>query len=316
LDDIEFLPLGADSRAACYAGHGKDGKYFIKVKQSIENLASLRVPSFLRSAGVSNVLAPLTSNNDRLWEQAGKYGLIVYPYVAGETGKIGGMLPGHWEQFGQAVGRIHLTLVSDELRQIVSRETFEPVGLKLFGELERFAAAQPLDELSCDLRDFWKANAAVIKSVASHAALLGRQLATEKLEHVICHADMHTNNVIVDTTGSIWIVDWDETVIAPKERDLMFVVDGGISRGLVSEHAEQAFFRGYPRGNLHRAALAYYKCAWAINDIAEYASQVWLRDELPAAVREEALERFKSLFASDSIVLLALDLVVSSASNG
>jgi Ser/Thr protein kinase RdoA (MazF antagonist) len=56
---------------------------------------------------------------------------------------------------------------------------------------------------------------------------------------VLCHADLHTWNVLVDSVGDLWIADWDEAVLAPRERDLMFVV-GGIGHGLVTPAATAA----------------------------------------------------------------------------
>jgi spectinomycin phosphotransferase len=43
---------------------------------------------------------------------------------------------------------------------------------------------------------------------------------------VLCHADLHTWNVLVDGDGRLWLVDWDEAILAPRERDLMFLVGG------------------------------------------------------------------------------------------
>ena len=53
---------------------------------------------------------------------------------------------------------------------------------------------------------------------------LGALLAADPPAFVLCHADIHTANIILNPRGEIRIVDWDETVIAPKERDLMFFV--------------------------------------------------------------------------------------------
>ena len=72
---------------------------------------------------------------------------------------------------------------------------------------------------------------------------LGRELAGEPFPLVLCHADLHTWNVLVDAGGRLWIADWDEAVLAPRERDLFFVV-GGIDPGLVRPSDTAAFFEG------------------------------------------------------------------------
>ena len=49
---------------------------------------------------------------------------------------------------------------------------------------------------------------------------------------------------MIDGDGELWLIDWDEVIRAPKERDLMFVV-GGISTSLIQPHETEWFFEGY-----------------------------------------------------------------------
>ena len=46
------------------------------------------------------------------------------------------------------------------------------------------------------------------------------------LEFALCHADIHTANILITPEQDMVIVDWDDTLLAPKERDLMFVLGG------------------------------------------------------------------------------------------
>ncbi len=67
-----------------------------------------------------------------------------------------------------------------------------------------------------------------------------------------CHADIHTANLLVDPQGGLHIVDWDQPILAPQERDLMFVVGG-------HSPEEAAFFQGYGEVAIDPLALAYYR---------------------------------------------------------
>ena len=86
---------------------------------------------------------------------------------------------------------------------------------------------------------------------------------------VLCHADLHTWNVMIDGDGELWLIDWDEVIRAPKERDLMFVV-GGISTSLIQPHETEWFFEGYGETTVDPLALSYYRHAWAVQDIGSY----------------------------------------------
>ncbi len=44
---------------------------------------------------------------------------------------------------------------------------------------------------------------------------------------VICHGDLHPLNVLIDTNGASWLLDWTTATIAPKEMDI------GLTTGLL-----------------------------------------------------------------------------------
>jgi spectinomycin phosphotransferase len=100
-------------------------------------------------------------------------------------------------------------------------------------------------------------------------------------------------------------VDWDETILAPRERDLMFVI-GGISSRLVEPREEALFFQGYGAITVNPLALAYYRYAWAISDISEYGAQVCFRPDFGSVTRQAGLDGFISLFQPGEIVALAV----------
>ena len=149
----------------------------------------------------------------------------------------------------------------------------------------------------------WRARQDVIAPV-ERADRLGEQLAGCSFPQVLCHADLHTWNVLVDPDEQLWIVDWDEVVLAPRERDLMFVV-GGIGHDLVRPADTESFFQGYGQASVDPRLLAYYRCAWAVQDIAAYGEQVLLAPGESEESRRAALEGFLDLFAPGNIVDLA-----------
>ena len=42
---------------------------------------------------------------------------------------------------------------------------------------------------------------------------------------VVTHGEPHGSNVILGAAGDRWLVDWDTTLIGPRERDLWMVLD-------------------------------------------------------------------------------------------
>jgi len=116
---------------------------------------------------------------------------------------------------------------------------------------------------------------------------------------------MHTGNLIVDADGQVWIIDWDEVVLAPKERDLMFSVGGGISVELVDPNATARFLEGYGDVEIDSQALGYYRHAWAVQDVGGYAWRVLLDQSATEAQRHDAADILVGLFRPGEIVDLA-----------
>ena len=85
----------------------------------------------------------------------------------------------------------------------------------------------------------------------------------------------------------------------------MFVVGGGIGHGLVGPSEEASFLDGYGQVTADPALLAYYRCAWAVQDIAAYGDQALLSPAAGEAARRAAVEGFEDLFAPGNIVDLA-----------
>ena len=203
------------------------------------------------------------------------------------------------------MAEVHATPPAPALLRLVGRESFRPSRRELLPELESaVAAADPADPVARRMAASWQARRDVIEALAERSDRLGRELAGSPALRVLCHADLHTWNVLVDSGGDLWIADWDEAVLAPRERDLMFVV-GGIGHGLISPATTASFLEGYGEVTVDPALLAYYRCAWAVQDIAAYGEQALLSPAAGDANRRAAVEGFEQLFAPGNIVDLA-----------
>ena len=304
--DLAFLPLGHDSSAWVYrVVTPGDRAYFLKVRARVSNEAGLLVPRHLHDRGIARVVAPLPATTGALWAEADGHALILYPFVAGVTGMEHGMTDRQWIDYGALLRQVHATAITPELARVLPRETFTPAGGDTVRQLDaRVAALSVANPEERALAALWQARRAEIQTLLARADDLGRRLARTAPDLVLCHADIHTANVLLDAGGQVWIVDWDETVLAPRERDLMFVV-GGISRRLVGPRQEALFFQGYGATAVDPLALAYYRYAWAVSDIGAYGAEVFFRPDFGPVTRRAAVEAFGSLFADGAIVALA-----------
>jgi len=89
-------------------------------------------------------------------------------------------------------------------------------------------------------------------------------------------------------------VDWDNPILATKERDLMFI-GGGIDNIWKSEREETVFYEGYGKTEINGTALTYYRYERVIEDLAVIGEQLLLTDE-GGADRERSYGWFTSNF--------------------
>lgn len=105
------------------------------------------------------------------------------------------------------------------LRELVRRETFAPDVRATAGHWLRVADAFAQDPLSCRLAASLKAHQGQIEELIRRVGDLAGVLVAEPPELVLCHSDIHAANLLVDDrSGELYIVDWDDPILAPKER--------------------------------------------------------------------------------------------------
>jgi len=303
---LVFLPVGNDAASWAYRVEVAGGpSWFLKVRAGAGAMPGAAVPAYLHRHGVPLVLAPLPTGSGAPFVVVDRFALALYPLLDAAPGAEVGLSPAQWRELGAAVRQAHALPTTPELAALAGRETFRPSRRELLPALEAAVArAEAADPVAGALAGFWNARRDLIDALVGRADRLGRQLAPQGLRQVLCHGDLHAWNVLVDSDNHLWIVDWDEAVLAPRERDLMFVV-GGIGHGLVRPHDTERFLQGYGETGIDPRLLAYYRTAWAVQDIAAYGEEVLLTPALGQGTRRAALEGLMDLFEPGNIVDLA-----------
>ena len=148
-----------------------------------------------------------------------------------------------------------------------------------------------------------------MSTLLEQADSLGRELRTRHTPGVVCHGDPHLGNVLIGGDDRVWLIDWDDAVLAPRERDLMFVIGGVLAFAPVSPEEQSWFFDGYGAADLDPARLAYYRCTRALEDLAYPAAQVVDVHRCTEAERADALSIVRGVLSPTGLVSLALSSV-------
>jgi spectinomycin phosphotransferase len=304
---VEFLPLGLDSSAWAYRVEAEDDTYFLKLRKEIPNPAGMLIPRFLREQGIEQAMAPLSTKNGETWATMDSFYFILYPFITGERVMEVGMSDAHWAEFGSVLKRLHTTKLAPELVSQIRHETFIPKQLEFAKGLQAQVKTHIFDDpFQKELAAFWLENYGTIANILERMEVLAKRMRETNLEFVLCHADIHTGNVLLTEDDKIFIVDWDETVLAPKERDLLFVI-GSIFNDTSEGRWEQQFFQGYGETEVDALALAYYRYDWCVEDIGSFAEDVFGRENTGEATKANSIWWFKSLFTEGNSVETALN---------
>ncbi len=296
-----YLPIGYDLDAADYEAVAARGeRYFLKVRFGPVSEPGVEVARALVDGGIDRVLAPLRTRSGGLWwplEGYAGYTIVLYPFIEGENAKVTGLTEGQWREFGETLRAVHDSGLGERFRDRVSEEDFALPSAALVREMLALTTDTAFESrAAARFAAFWREQAARIDGMLARAEGLGAQLQDEVFELVLCHADIHAANIMAGDDGGICLIDWDGPKIAPRERDLLFVIGSRIAR-TVEPREEAWFFAGYGPVGIDPDALVYYRYERIIEDLGEIGKRVFLDSTMSEGVRAAAADRTLGLFS-------------------
>jgi spectinomycin phosphotransferase len=303
---VGFLPLGADRDTAVYRLVADDKTtYFLKLRRGDFDEISVALPKFLSDVGILQIIAPLAAKTGQLWANLDAFKTILYPFVEGCDGYEIALSDRQWVDFGTALKRIHTAVMPPGFIRRIRKETFSPQWREIVKTfLRRVEDGVFYDPAAVKLAGFLKVKHTEILDLVGRAERLAQALQVGPQEFVVCHSDIHAGNILIGTNGAVYIVDWDNPILAPKERDLMFIGGGQGFAGHTPQEEETLFYRGYGQTQVAPIALAYYRYERIIEDIAVFCEQILLTND-GGKDREQSLQYLKSNFLPNNTIDIA-----------
>lgn len=305
IDVVRLTPLtlGADPNALTYKGLGSKGLvYFIKLKtQGHDDLAATLV-SLLYDAGIKQVIPPIKTKDQKSAQALDRGTLIVYPFVEGENGFQRPLTNEQWIALGKTMHAVHQFKLPKSLQ--LKAIAYSPKWQDRVRALYPYMASPPQkDPIACKLFTFMQAHESTIHRLVDRAEFLAQKVQKQAHAAVLCHSDLHGGNVLIDQNGQLFIVDWDEPVMAPKERDLMFI-GGGVANVWNQPHESAHFYEGYGEVEIDRMLLAYYRHERIVEDIAIYGHAL-LSTTVESTEKATMCQHFIDMFEPQGVIDVA-----------
>ncbi len=266
---LEYVPVGFGGH------HWRAGDAFVTVDDLEAGFAAgfaaldraYRTAGALRDAGLEFVLAAIPDDTGVPIRRLGeRYAVSVTPFVEGTSSSFGNYeTKDERRRTAELVGRVHAAtgvlppgLPRRDDLDIPARSTLEEALASLsrpwltgpFAEPARTLLAHRADELR--------------RTLQAHDERADR-LRRRSGPWVVTHGEPHRANLVVDTTGSPHLVDWDTNLLAPRERDLWQVLDDELTgweeySAIVGDVA------------LDAEAIEHYRRGWDLADIAAFVA--------------------------------------------
>ncbi len=306
VEKVSFLPIGADLNTAVYRAVADNNvHYFVKLRRGNFDKAVAAVPKFLSSRGIKQVIPSLTTRMGQLWANLDHFTVMLYPYVEGHNGFEAKLSEQQWAEFGVALKSFHAADVPPEMTNGIHHERFSSRWRKVVkSHLARIDDEVFDESVAVEMAAFLKSKRNETIEIVNRTERLGQALQAQPPEFILCHGDIHLWNLLIEVTGALYMVDWDTLIVAPKERDLMFIGGGLGDSGYTPQKEESLFYQGYGQTQIDPIAIAYYRYERIIEDIAVYCEQIFLSNK-GGKDRKQSVAELKSNYLPNGTIEVA-----------
>jgi len=200
----------------------KKGNVFCKVvdkKLFIPGLiASLPALYNIHELGFKRINHPILTSSQKLYLMHGDTLIVLFNYIdATQSYTYDDFV------FGEVLAKIHD--LTDRLTVSVSKESFEFKHKGVFeNEMTNIVNSNDKDEVVVDLKSLLSKKQNEILKFFDNFLRIAEKCRKQKWHMVITHGDA-PGNILVKSPKDFYIIDWDDILLAPAERDLWFLAE-------------------------------------------------------------------------------------------
>ncbi len=260
-------------------------------------IASLPVLQNIHVLGYTKINYPIATQSGDLYVLYDKILIVLFNYIdAKQSYEFDNY------QLGKLLAEVHQ--LTPQITARVPQEDFSFKHKESFADkLQEIITSHSKDALQTRLRVLLRNHREYILGCYANFIKLGEFCKNQDYDMKITHGDA-PGNILVKDSQTLYLVDWDDILLAPAERDVWFL------------RKNRSFMKGYtsifPHFSISQNLVDYYIYSRYFNDLVEYWAEIiglFDRDH-----REENFNSMKQeLFQDDGWLYPAVkDLSVSS----
>jgi len=304
---LTLIPLGADVDALVYKAQANNqSSYFVKLKRGYNHDIGTIIQQLLHDAGIQQIISPIKTIHGQSTLHIDHFTLMVYPFIKGQDGFSLNLSNDQWITLGKALKKIHNFHLPTSIKDQIKQESYSPKWRETVRSIYIHIDTQQIvtDETALKLLTFMQEHRKTILHLVHRAEQLEQIIQKQSSQLVLCHSDIHGGNVLLADDGAMYVVDWYQPIMAPKERDLMFI-GGGVGNIWNNLHEEELFYTGYGKTKINMPILAYYRYERIVEDIAIYSQNILMTTD-GCSDRAQMYQHFIDMFKPKGVVDIAL----------
>jgi len=208
---------------------------------------------------LDNIINPVETIDKKICEKKLFYTITLFPFINGISGWNVQLTKEQFFEFGQFMNKLHSSIIPNEYLKVIPNETYSQIFTKnvknILLDIKYEKGNGPI------INDFYnelKANKNVIMEMINFLECNLSKIFSKKHNICLCHGDIHAGNLLLEN-NKFYVVDWDTIILAPKEKDLMFI-GGGIGNKWNTEEEVKYFYKGYGEEiDIDEELIKYYK---------------------------------------------------------
>lgn len=306
--NIEQLNIGFDGNTMVYKLFSFDGKtYFLKIRSKVFCESSLNIPFWIsNNYGVKNLINPIETIDKKLYVKKSSQYFILLPYINGKSGWNKKLTKEQFIDFGKFMKTLHSIKCPEEYLNSMQIEKYnQKYGEMVKRYLSNLNGQIYSDAIILEFFNILEINKNAITELINYLNMAVNDISNDERTLCLCHGDIHAGNVIIEK-NNFYIVDWDTIIMAPKEKDLMFI-GGGIGGKWNTKEEILHFYKGYGEEiMIDNKLIKYYRCERIIQDIYEFYQEI-IGKKYDVEKRKLCLKHFKNQFEPKNVVEIGLN---------
>jgi spectinomycin phosphotransferase len=303
---IEQLNIGFDKNTILYRLFSFDKKvYFLKIRLGKFLESSIKIHFLLsKNIGLGNIINPIETLDKKLYVKLLPYAITIYPYINGQSGWDVKLTKDQFINFGKFMFNLHsITLPKKHLKSIPDKINNKKYIIKVKKYLQDILNLTYKDTVILEFIKELEIRKNIILEIIDYLEKTMNDILLNSQNNCICHGDIHAGNLLIDK-NNFFVVDWDTIILAPKEKDLMFI-GAGIGDKWNKQEEIEYFYKGYGKNTeISKTLIRYFRYERIIQDIFEFYQEIMIQESNDEK-RKLSLKLFKSQFEPKNVVEMA-----------